>query len=170
MTTRALLPLLLASTALAQPPRQLTSADYARAEKFMSYNTTPLVLHSGVRATWLPDDRFWYRTTTEKGSEAVLVDPSRATRAACDLPACLDRSADLGRGGGRGAAPRTDVLSPRMLRIIEDLAGDWRRLDERIEGLSSEIETLARQDKACERLMTVFSPSGWFWLPPLEPE
>jgi hypothetical protein len=30
-------------------------------------------------------------------------------------------------------ATRTDVLSPRMLRIIEDLAGDWRRLDERIE-------------------------------------
>src|SRR6266576_1401064 len=52
-------------------------------------------------------------------------------------------------------ATRTDVLAPRMLRIIEDLAGDWRRLDERIEGLSSEIETLARQDKACERLMTV---------------
>jgi hypothetical protein len=42
-----------------------------------------------------------------------------------------------------------------MLRIIEGLAGDWRRLDERIEGLSREIETLARQDKACERLMTV---------------
>jgi transposase len=31
----------------------------------------------------------------------------------------------------------------------------WRRLDERIEGLSGEIEALARQDKACERLMTV---------------
>jgi transposase len=30
-------------------------------------------------------------------------------------------------------ATRTDVLSPRMLRVIEDLAGDWRRLDERIE-------------------------------------
>jgi transposase len=41
------------------------------------------------------------------------------------------------------------------LRIIEDLAGDWRRLDERIEGLSDEIETLARQDKGCEQLMTV---------------
>src|SRR3954471_16754750 len=52
-------------------------------------------------------------------------------------------------------ATRTDVLSPRMLRIIEDLAGDWRRLDERIEGLSSEIEALAHQDKGCERLMTV---------------
>ena len=28
-----------------------------------------------------------------------------------------------------------DVLSPRMVRIIEDLAGDWRRLDERIQNL-----------------------------------
>lgn len=52
-------------------------------------------------------------------------------------------------------ATRTDVLSPRMLRIIEGLAEDWRRLDERIEGLSSEIETLARQDQACQRPMTV---------------
>src|SRR5262249_50205006 len=48
-----------------------------------------------------------------------------------------------------------DAPSPRMLRVIEDLAGDWRRLDERIKGLSSEIEVLARQDKSCERLMTV---------------
>jgi transposase len=48
-----------------------------------------------------------------------------------------------------------DALSPRMLRVIEDLGGDWRRLDERIEGLSSEMEALARQDKSCERLMIV---------------
>jgi transposase len=52
-------------------------------------------------------------------------------------------------------ATRTDALSPRMLRIIEDLSADWRRLDERIEGLSGEIELLSRQDKGCERLMTV---------------
>src|SRR5262250_3935912 len=42
------------------------------------------------------------------------------------------------------AAP-PDVLSPRMLHIIEDLAGDWRRLDERIQALSDEIEASARQ-------------------------
>jgi transposase len=52
-------------------------------------------------------------------------------------------------------ATRNDVLSPRMSSIVEDLAADWRRLDERIEGLSGEIERLARQDKGCERLMTV---------------
>jgi len=52
------------------------------------------------------------------------------------------------------AAP-SDVVSPRMVRIIEDLVGDWRRLDERIEGLSGEIEAIARQDVGCERLMSV---------------
>jgi len=48
-----------------------------------------------------------------------------------------------------------EVLSPRMVRAIEDLAADWRRLDERIESLSSEITTLAEQDNGCERLMSV---------------
>ena len=52
-------------------------------------------------------------------------------------------------------AKRTDVLSPRMLHLIEGLADDWRRLDEHIEGLSNEIAALACQDKGCERLMTV---------------
>src|SRR6185312_15164063 len=28
----------------------------------------------------------------------------------------------------------SDVLSPRMVRIVEDLACDWRRLDARVEG------------------------------------
>jgi len=48
-----------------------------------------------------------------------------------------------------------DVLSPRMVRVIEGLAGDWRRLDERIEDLSGEIEAIARQEPGCERLMSV---------------
>jgi transposase len=48
-----------------------------------------------------------------------------------------------------------DVLSPRMVRMIEDLTSDWRRLDERVERLSDEIETIARQDAGCERLMSV---------------
>jgi transposase len=52
-------------------------------------------------------------------------------------------------------ATRCDVLSPRMVHMISDLAGDWHRLDERIEGVSTEIEALADQDPACERLMTV---------------
>jgi transposase len=49
----------------------------------------------------------------------------------------------------------SDVVSPRMARIVEGLVDDWRRLDERIEGLSREIEAMAGQDAGCERLMSV---------------
>jgi hypothetical protein len=38
-------------------------------------------------------------------------------------------------------------LSPRMVRIISDLVGDWRQLDERIETVTDEIETLAKSDQ-----------------------
>jgi len=64
----------------ASAPRALTADDYARAEKFMGYNTTPLVFGTSVRPTWLPDERFWYRNTTAEGSEFVLVDPVKGTR------------------------------------------------------------------------------------------
>jgi len=48
-----------------------------------------------------------------------------------------------------------DVLSPRMVRVIVALTEDWRRLDQRIDELSSEIEELAKRDPACVRLMSV---------------
>jgi dipeptidyl-peptidase-4 len=102
------------------PPRALTAADYARAEKFMPYNTTPLMLHSGVRPAWVvgdASDRFWYRTTTEKGVEAVLVDPVKATRSACHLPVCqASEREDSGRPS------RYDELSPdrKTLAFVRD--------------------------------------------------
>jgi transposase len=52
-------------------------------------------------------------------------------------------------------AKRSDVLSPRMIRIMEDLSGDWRRLDERIQHITEEIEVLAHGSESCRQLMTV---------------
>jgi len=63
------------------PPRTLTPSDYARAEKWMPYNTSPLVFRSGVRPTWVADERFWYRITTPEGSEFLLVEAAKGTRA-----------------------------------------------------------------------------------------
>jgi transposase len=51
-------------------------------------------------------------------------------------------------------AKRGDVLSPRMIRIMEDLSGDWRRLDERIQHITEEIEVLAHGSESCRQLMT----------------
>jgi transposase len=42
-----------------------------------------------------------------------------------------------------------------MSRIVEELAGDWRRLDERIEEVSCDIDAIARRGAGWERLMTV---------------
>jgi transposase len=52
-------------------------------------------------------------------------------------------------------ATRTDMLAPRLLRILEDLVGDWRHLDQRIHTVSLDIQVLAQEDPGCERLMTV---------------
>src|SRR2546426_4197708 len=100
----ALVAIVLPSTAAgAQQPgtaalRALTAADYARAERFMSYNTTPLVFRAGIRPTALPDDRFWYRNAIPEGIEFVLVDAARRTRARAfdqgKLAAALSRAAD----------------------------------------------------------------------------
>ncbi|MGB7202933.1 MAG: DPP IV N-terminal domain-containing protein [Pyrinomonadaceae bacterium] len=60
--------------------RVLTAADYARAEKMLSYNTAPLIDRSGVRATWLADGRFWYRTFTPSATEYVMVNPADGSR------------------------------------------------------------------------------------------
>ena len=42
-----------------------------------------------------------------------------------------------------------------MIRIMEDLSGDWRRLDERIQHVTEEIEVLAQGSESCRQLMTV---------------
>ena len=103
MTCRALLLAVLCATgsaagASAQQPRALTTADYARAEQFMGYRTSPLVLGAAVRPAWLSGDRFWFRNTIAEGVEFVVVDPARKTRErAFDharLAAALSRAAD----------------------------------------------------------------------------
>jgi dipeptidyl-peptidase 4 len=66
----------------AQAPQRLTADDYARAERFLAANVTPLVTGVAGAPVWLDDGRFWYRTTTAAGPEIVLVDPASATRSA----------------------------------------------------------------------------------------
>ncbi len=72
----------------------------------------------------------------------------------------LERGIAVRQGRRFLLAKRTDVLSPRMVHVIEDLAGDWHRLDDRIDGLSDEIEALAQQDPGCKRLMTASDRSS----------
>ena len=74
----------------------------------------------------------------------------------------LERGIAVRKGPGalRRALPDilssdSDRLSPRMVRIIQDLCGDWRGLDARIEEVTGEIALLAEADESCQRLMTM---------------
>jgi transposase len=42
-----------------------------------------------------------------------------------------------------------------MIHVIADLSDDLRHLNDRLEAVTEEIETLAKADDACQRLMTV---------------
>ena len=76
------IPLVLTLAVNAQQSTSLTAKDYEHAESFLNYNTEPLIDYASVRPNWLPGDRFWYRVLTAQGSEFVLVDPEKKTRAA----------------------------------------------------------------------------------------
>jgi transposase len=52
-------------------------------------------------------------------------------------------------------ASADDVLSPMIVRLIEELCEDWRCLDVRVDNLTEEIGILAQEDPCCQRLMTV---------------
>ncbi|HYI27227.1 MAG TPA: DPP IV N-terminal domain-containing protein [Bradyrhizobium sp.] len=65
----------------AQSRAAVTVDDYMRAEKFLGYNTNPLVSNGAVQANWLPGDRFWYRNQGVNGPEFVLVDATKPSKA-----------------------------------------------------------------------------------------
>jgi dipeptidyl-peptidase-4 len=60
--------------------RQLTTEDYARAEKFMGYNVNALVYHGVAKPTWMADERFWYRDNGPNGITFMVVDPAKGTK------------------------------------------------------------------------------------------
>ncbi len=114
-------------------PRVLTADDYARAERFMTYNTTPLVFRSGVRANWLPGDRFWYRNVIPEGSEFILVDPAKGIRAPAfdhaGLAAAL--SAAVGSASSAQAGARYDAFHLPFTTF--DFSADGRAISFSIE-------------------------------------
>jgi dipeptidyl-peptidase-4 len=67
------------TTSMAQG-RQLTTEDYARAEKFMAYSVNSLVDHGVAKPTWMDDNRFWYRDNGPEGLTYMLVDPAKGTK------------------------------------------------------------------------------------------
>ncbi|MEO6364697.1 MAG: DPP IV N-terminal domain-containing protein [Luteimonas sp.] len=64
---------LLSSAATAQTPA-LTADDYARAERFLGYNTSPLVDHAANNVTWLDDASFTFVDHDASGDRVMRFD------------------------------------------------------------------------------------------------
>jgi dipeptidyl-peptidase 4 len=104
----------------AQQPVQLTADDYARAERFLSTATTPLVSGQAGQPNWLEDGRFWYRVSTADGAEFVMVDPARRTRTSAFDHARLATALGTVTGGQVDAA--------RLPFTTFDLSRDGREI------------------------------------------
>lgn len=107
----------------------VTLADYQNAEKFLPYNTRPLVFHE-VRATWLQGDRFWYRDAGPNGIEFTIYDAVRGTRqpAFSHAKVAAALSAAAGRSYDAAHLPfMTFEFSPDEKAISFTLLGqDWK--------------------------------------------
>jgi dipeptidyl aminopeptidase/acylaminoacyl peptidase len=111
--------LVVTSQAAPPQPRQLTADDYARAERFLGVNTSPLVSGTMGAPTWLPDGRLWYRATRPGGgAEFVLVDPVKRTKGTVFDHAKL--------GAALAAVSSTKIDATRLPFQTFDLSKDGR--------------------------------------------
>lgn len=70
---------LIVSAPALQSQNKVTEADYARAESFLSANTTPLLSHVMQQPQWLPDGRLLYQNRILDGFEFIIADPLKQT-------------------------------------------------------------------------------------------
>jgi len=90
---------LLSSGGAAAQGRTLSAGDYAQAERFMGYNTAPLVDHDVHRVKWLDDTHFWYRDHDAGGDHVMLMGAATGNAAPAFNQARL--AAALGKASGK---------------------------------------------------------------------
>ncbi|MBU6121093.1 S9 family peptidase [Hymenobacter siberiensis] len=149
------------AVAVAQQLPTLTAEDYARAERFLSYNTQPLVDHSAGQPNWLAGDRFWYRVLTAQGSEFILVDPARKTRNAAFNQTKLAAALSTATGQTYEAARlpfRTFAFSPDEKTISFAAGGKSWKYNVASGQLSPEATPAAKPNAHAEN--EIESPNG----------
>lgn len=100
----------------AHAQHSLTTQDYERAEKFMSYNTDPFIDGGTIRPYWMTNDRFWYLLTTQKKNEFILVDAVKKTKA----PAFDHEKLAAALGAATGAKYDANKLPFQFISFSQD--------------------------------------------------
>ncbi|CAM0997340.1 Peptidase S9 [Rhodanobacter sp. Root179] len=102
------------SAGVAAQGRTLSANDYAQAERFMGYNTAPLVDHAVQKVDWLDAGHFWYVDHDASGDHFVRMDVASGKTAPLFDQAKL--AAALGKVGGKSVdAGKLPVRSYKLM-------------------------------------------------------
>ncbi|QRP64198.1 DPP IV N-terminal domain-containing protein [Rhodanobacter sp. FDAARGOS 1247] len=102
------------SAGVAAQGRTLSANDYAQAERFMGYNTAPLVDHAVQKVDWLDAGHFWYVDHDATGDHFVRMDVAGGKTAPLFDQAKL--AAALGKVGGKSVdAGKLPVRSYKLM-------------------------------------------------------
>lgn len=126
---------------LSAQPRTLTAADYARAEKFLGFNTQPLVSNTGVQPTWLPDGRFTYRVRQPDGAQPTFVVNAKGVKTNCAAAGASCPAAEAARPASRNRTRAPEVLSPDGTKAA--FVRDWNLW---VRDVASNLETQLTTD------------------------
>ncbi len=96
----AFLPLAFSAT---HAQKVYTTEDYRNAERWMGYNTQPLVKHTVSGIKYLPDGRVFYRDPDGTGMRYLIADPAKRTTSAAFDQAAV--AAALSKAGGQALDP-----------------------------------------------------------------
>ena len=137
---------LLATSSVLAQGRVLTAPDYAQAERYMVYNTMPLVDHVVRNVHWLDDTHAWYVEHDASGDHYQRLDASTG-----QVTPLLDQAklaAALSKAGGKQVS--ADKLGLTDFSIAADGRDDVERADQhyrcdlRSEGNCVDASTLVK--------------------------
>jgi len=135
----------LLSGGVAAQGRSVSASDYAHAERFMAYNTVPLVDHAVTRVNWLDDSHFWYVDHDASGDHYTVMDVTSGKPAPAFDQAKL--AAALTKAAGKPV--KADKLGLRDYTVAAD-----GRLDVRL-GSAEYLCDLTAADAGCRNKSTL---------------
>jgi dipeptidyl-peptidase-4 len=138
--------------------RQLTTEDYARAEKFMNYNVNPLVLHTVDHVNFMEDGRFWYRDRGADGAVFEMVDPVQGTKSAAFDQEKLAAALSAATAGKRTFDARALAISDIAFEeegsvAVVNIDGDTMRCELK-DAEKCELVTVPIKDAVAARLFS----------------
>jgi dipeptidyl aminopeptidase/acylaminoacyl peptidase len=148
--------------ATAQKTDSVTYSDYARAESFLSYNTSKYIDHANVDAHWFSDDKFWYRDLDSHGSHFIITDAKTGKKTPAfdqqKLAAALSSATNKNYSANNLPFQNFEFSEDKKSIYFEAAGKQWQANLENYQ-LKSAAKTSEKNDYSFEK-NSVVSPDG----------